>query len=382
MAQHSKAPISSAARIIQCNGSVPLEALNPETEQSEDARNGDAAHWIAATLLSDLKKFRQSRLFRPGTAAPNGVVIDDEMIEAADIFTSYVHDLVGSDALEAMHVEETIYAPAIHSECWGTPDVWWASVGAAGAIVHIPDFKYGHRFVDAFENWQCIGYGAAVLSRPEFSGIDRNQIQMNFHIIQPRNYHAAGPIRTWTTTAATLIPYWEQLTLAYAAAFSQSPLCMTGDECRDCRGRHYCPALAKAADNAMDFAGQSTPLNLTTEALAVELRMIHAAKKRLDARATGLEEQALSILRSGQRVPGFMLGQGQAREQWTVDADTVAAMADGFGIDVRKPPSVITPAQARKAGLDVEVVKAISTRPAGALKLEPVTDEKLRKVFG
>jgi hypothetical protein len=130
----------------------------------------------------------------------------------------------------------------------------------------------------------------------------------------------------------------------------------------------------------MDFATVVTPVELSTAALGTELTMIHRAQELLEARATGLEEQALSLLRSGKRVPGYIIGQGQAREKWTPDLETVFATGDALGIELRKP-TAITPAQARKAGIPTEVVDALSDRPAGAIKLQQVTDDNLARIF-
>jgi hypothetical protein len=88
----------------------------------------------------------------------------------------------------------------------------------------------------------------------------------------------------------------------------------------------------------------------------------------------------LSTIRAGRRVPGFGLVSGQAREQWTKDAAEVIALGEAFGVNLRKN-ALITPKQARDAGVDAETVKAYSTRPAGALKLEQIDDATLRRTF-
>jgi hypothetical protein len=286
---------------------------------------------------------------------------------------------IGADALDRLHIEEVVSAPAIHAECWGKPDVWWAAIGT-GAMIYLRDFKFGHRRVEAFENWQLIAYMAGILSRPEFNHIPRHLIECHFGIVQPRNYSLPGPIREWVITADKLAPLWDRLSQAYNLAFSINPVCHPGPWCQDCRGRHACDTLSVAASAAMDFATVVTPVELSTAALGTELTMIHRAQELLEARATGLEEQALSLLRSGKRVPGYIIGQGQAREKWTPDLETVFATGDALGIELRKP-TAITPAQARKAGIPTEVVDALSDRPAGAIKLQQVTDDNLARIF-
>lgn len=379
MSEHSKAPPSSAPRFVHCNASVALEARYPEQDRSQEALEGDASHWAASATLQSMRQFGQAVPHKAATVAPNGVALTEEMIEAADMFTDYVLEQAGSDALDKLHIEERVFAPAIHAECWGSPDAWFASIGT-GAIIHLIDYKYGHRRVEAFENWQLIAYMAGILSRPEFNHVPRHLIECHFAIVQPRNYALPGPIREWVVTADKLAPMWDRLGQAYGLAFSANPICHPGPWCQDCRGRHACDTLSVAASAAMDFASVVTPVDMNETALGTELTMIHRAQQLLEARATGLEEQALALLRHGKRVPGYILGQGQAREKWTPELETVFATGDALGIELRKP-TAITPSQARKAGIPKEVVDALSDRPAGAVKLEQVTDDKLKRIF-
>lgn len=74
---------------------------------------------------------------------------------------------------------------------------------------------------------------------------------------------------------------------------------------------------------------------------------------------------------------GWMLEQGFGREAWTVTPEEVFALGDMMGVDLRKKPEAITPAQARKLGLDEDVSKAYSKRPPGEVKLVPATIDKL-----
>jgi len=381
MAQHSKRPPSSAARLVACNGSGALESLNPEEQQTEEAREGDASHYVASATLKSMKEHGQARTIAAGEVAPNGIILTDEMCEAAEGFIEHIIDRIGTDAVDRMHVEETVAAPAIHPECYGTPDVWWAAIRPnVGAYIDIQDYKYGHRRVEAFENWQLIAYSGGILSRPEFANIPRASIELRLSIYQPRNYTIPGPVREWVVTADKLIPYWTTLSAAYAASFGANPVCHVNGECQDCKGRHACDTLSQATYAAMDFASAMTPVVLPDDALGTELSMIRKAQKALDARATGLEEQALSTIRAGRRVPGFGLVSGQAREQWTKDATEVFALGEAFGVDLRNQKP-ITPEQARKAGVDAETIKAYSARPQGALKLSQIDDATLRRTF-
>lgn len=377
---------SAASRWVHCSAAPALEASAPPTQESEDSRQGDAAHYCAATVLRALtmsagQGVRMSELYpAEGSFAPNGVIISDEILDSAAVYVEDVIRTCGSDALDRLHVEETLPAGPLGPDDWGTPDVWWMARGANGAYIHLYDFKHGHRFVDAFENWQMLNYLCLILALPEFYGIDRASIEVVFTVVQPRNYHPSGPIRRWSFKASDVEDYFRNLLSAINEA-TIGPIARPNPECRDCLGRWRCEALHKAADSAIDQAGFAVPFDLDDTALGLELKMLKHGAALLDARITGLEEQVLSGIRAGRRIPWFRVSHPPGRERWTVDAATVIEMASAFGVDVSKP-GVMTPKQARDAGMDADTVKALSDRPTGSAKLEIEDDKTARKVFG
>jgi hypothetical protein len=375
---HAPLPPSSAARWgDQCPGSATLERADANVTD-EDAAEGHAAHWVAAEGLA-------TRSVRVGTPAPNGVIVDDEMLEAAEMYVDDVNDQhKPSVALmnTLWHVEERVNCSRIHADNWGTPDLWsFTPNDGLGGLLLVYDFKYGHRFVDAFMNWQMIDYVAGIVERPEFIGLDHREITVIMNVVQPRNYHPVGPIRRWSVKLNELHKYFEHLQMSAAEATSENPPTRVGPECRDCKGRHACEALHLAADSVADIAGGVAQINLPPDALGVELRMLKRAQTLLDARVTGLEMQALNEIRSGKTVPFFMLEQPQGREHWTKPPEEIAALGAAMGVELLKPNVLITPAQARKAGLDETIVAGFSERPRGALKLVPANTTQTRKVF-
>ena len=376
MATHRPLPPSSAPRWAgQCPGSVAVEAAHPEAGKSAEALEGDAAHEVLATVL------RGGSAPSVGSVASNGVVIDDEIIESVEVFTDDVLETHGSDALGKLHVEEYVDCATIHPDNGGTPDVWWSAAGMNGGYLFIADYKHGHRFVDAFENWQLIDYAAGLLATvPKLQKLPLESIQVIFTIGQPRSFHPLGPIRRWTTTAAALQPYFATLRAMAAEAMSPSPRTIVGPECRDCTGRHACQSLQNAADNVADIAGGVVTFELPPVALGVELRMLDRAEKLLAARLTGLREQALALRRKGVAIPFYELKQGEGRERWTVPVEEVQALGTLVGHDLTKPKP-LTPSQVRKLGVDADVVALYSERPKGELKLVQVTDSTARKVF-
>lgn len=379
MAINDHAPLAPSSAHIWappdgCRASVALQAAFPDPEDSPEAREGTAAHWFVAELL---------RGNDPpiGAVAPNGHPIDAEMVDGAQALLIDIRDTLKAAQHRTLRVEEKVYATSIHeSACFGTPDVYLMD-GPALAL-HLWDFKYGHRFVDACENWQLLAYAAGIL---DSEGIPHEQWHswlITMTIAQPRNYHPVGPLREWYISGGRLLQdYVPKLRAAAYQAMAPGAEYRTGPHCRDCSGRHACPALQRAGALAMDVSLQAQPVVLPPHAVGLELRQIGDAIKRLEARKTGLEEQALGLIRGGTPVPFFTAQHATGNERWVQPVAEVFALGDMFGADLRKPQEPVTPHQARKAGVPDEIVKAYATRPQGALRLTRVDDDAARLAF-
>jgi hypothetical protein len=369
MSAHAILAPSSAAIRVACSGSRAMEAANPETEESLASREGTAAHWAAAELLF-------GRLVDVGLIAPNGVMLTDEMIEAAEL---YANDVLAETA-ENLVIERPVSCASIHAESWGTPDAWAAFNGGRRLVIW--DFKFGHRYVEVFENWQLIEYAAGILDLHlgAMPGIDDQYISVEFRIIQPRCFVGGAPIRSWQVKASDLRGYFNILRDREAAAMLPDAPCTVNRHCIDCRGRALCRAAQSAGYDGMAIAASSVPFDLPAPALGAELRLIDRAIMHLEARRTGLAEQALTLIKRGGSVPFFKAEAGQGRQQWSRPDTEIIALGDMMGVMLSRP-KLITPKQAEKAGLDASLVKAYSESPRGEVKLIPDDGSTARKVF-
>lgn len=365
---------SQAPRWANCAGSFALEALYPEDEDGPAAREGTAAHFYVTEYLL-------GRAHPIGTLAPNGHPIDADMVEHGQIYIDDVKaELPKFETTALFRVETKVFAHRlIHPENEGTPDTFAISVAQKRLILW--DYKYGHKYVDAFRNWQLIDYVAGIFESLDLTREDVADMRISLRVVQPRNYHPDGVIRTWETTGAQIWPLIEWLaTRAHEAKKPAAPT-QTGPWCRDCDGRHACAAFMNVAHRAMDVAGETIPVELPASALGIELRRIDDAIKRLEARRDGLQEQALSMIRRGSNVPLWTMGFVQSRERWKVPLAEVVLMGDMMGVNLRKDDA-LTPAQARKAGIDATVIAVYSEKPTGAAKLIPSDATAAEKAFG
>lgn len=375
---HSPLAPSSADRWVFCPASVRLAVAFPALEEDPSAAEGTASHWAGYSML-------KTHTPQPGETCPeNGVQLTEEMLEGALVYNNAVFAIANQcGGLTAARLEERVHMPSLHPEMFGTPDcVIW---DAANRILHIIDYKYGHRFVDAFECWQLAAYARGKLDELQLD--DESNVTIAFTIVQPRSFGRGGPVRQWATTAAHLASrMWPMLKAAAAEAMtSTNPTFAVGSHCRDCPSRRACPTLARNSQAVMDLANHAMPIELSASELGIELAYLRRADGLLTARLKALEQQAEVSIRNGVGVPGFALEAGRGRTAWTVDAAEVQSLGDMCGVNLIKPPVPVTPNQAKelliKKGLDGSVIAAYSQPTPGALTLVDAEDTIAHRVF-
>jgi len=338
----------------------------PEREDSDAAMEGTAAHWVFEQMLTA----KRIDAVKAGAVAPNGVEVTEEMLDGAEMFC----DCVGME--HHGHVERRVsMAKSVHPDNWGTPDFY----GLRNGVLRIVDYKFGHRYVDEFENWQLIDYVAGAMEhldiRPE------HETQVEITIAQPRFFGLAAPVRTWSTSVRELLPFIERLRQAAHAASQPDAPCITGPACLHCSARHVCPALQKAGGISLEVTDQSLPLDMHgPEVFARELTTLTRAAEILQSRITGITEALIHACRGGAALPGWSIEQAQGRQKWMRPVPEIVALGQLYGLDLSKT-DVITPKQAAKKGVPAEVVAAMSEAPLGEWKLVKVDTRAARRAF-
>lgn len=369
MTQHSFLPPSGASAWSRCAMWPTMNAKFPQGD-TEESLEGTAAHWVLSEMLG-------LRLYPEGHLAPNGVMVTGEMHDGAEM----VLDTLVTRRITigpGIHVEQTVKAPSIHPDCFGTPDIWKYDVGSCH--LEIVDYKYGHGFVDEYFNAQGLLYMLGILEELKDQIINPMLVTVSFTIVQPRCFYRGAPVRTHNYTVSEAAEHLLKLQRAAQAAMSPFPLATTNEECGHCPGRHACDPLQEAAYEAAQYASDRLPHDLSPEAASLELRMLQTRYKLLGARITGLEELTLGNIRAGKRVPHHRIEHGKGRAKWNVSPEQVITMGRLLGKDLSKP-EVITPAQAKKLGVDEAVINHYSQNTSGAAKLVPENNEQIVRVF-
>jgi hypothetical protein len=367
MTGHSIFPPSSMHCLVKCPGSFRLSKLYPEREDSPAAREGTAWAETCANLA-------RGTPVRVGTLATNGVAITDEMIEGAELYA----DTVPFDFLPRAHIEERVDIPAIHPKCFGTPDLWYADENE----IYVKDGKWGHVFVDEYENHQLMAYASGIINH---LGEKYKSARVSMTIVQPRCYSSKEIVRTWSCMASDLYGKINQMRIAAANAESDNTQCNTGAHCHHCSAKRGCLSFQRSIGKIFDFTGAPVPFEIPIDVKGAYLRTIQHAEILLKDMKAALAEEIENSIRNGTPVSGYELEPTKNRVIWTKSFLETTALGDLLDVNMRKD-SLMTPLQAKaalkKKGIDESVISDYCESVPGALKLTTTDSNKTRRIFG
>lgn len=314
-------------KVVNCPGYKPLvDAGHAIYDDDRAARDeGILAAKIAETVLN-------------GGTYPDD--INDEMYSAVKTYADYVqtiHEPVKGYLL----VESQL--PNMPLGIVARPDALYFN--RVDNTLHVFEFKYGHGFVDAFENWQLIGGAACSL----YYTLCNDSTVIHMHIVQPRCFVAGGPIRRWVVTRAELQPYIDRIKSAVDLYHSDRvKTCIVGSHCYKCPVAHVCKSIAVASTYAVYDAYTTEQIEqLTDTQLALVLTQLETAQTVLKNRIDALKLDAEYRIKNGKRVPGYHIESGYGHAKWKYDDPTILNMGALIGADFSKP-GVKTPAQCKK----------------------------------
>jgi len=307
----------------------------------------------------------------------------DDMLDGAEMWKDAIDSLgLNLDIIE-YGFETQLDIKIAHPLCFGTPDFWAYDIQQNR--IYIADYKYGHRHVNEYGNYQMLEYAMGVWDlvrvRALASGHKFADVSVSMTIVQPRSFHKSGPVRTWLIAGAEFTEWVGKIIDGEKAAMEPNAYCVTGSECRDCSARHACSALQQVAQIEVEMSSVNAPFDMPEHAQGYELQTLRHAISVMEARASGLENEILAKVKRGVSIRGWRAEQGQGRERWKVPVEEVIALGEMMGIDVEKK-SAITPKQAIKKGLLPGVVAEYAETPVGEIKLVEDTLEKARLIFG
>lgn len=365
---HAKLAPSAAHRWINCPGSIRLSEGMPEQAASTFAAEGTAAHELAAHCLEkgfDADRFLGSVIDitanGPGAMFGNRGLTDpltrfevtDEMAEGVQEYIDHVRSLFMSDGERREGVEVDIEhrfdLTHVHHDMFGTGDA--VVYDPAGKHLHVVDLKYGRGIaVEAEHNVQLLTYGVGALKRYHNREVER----VTLTIVQPRAHHAAGSIRSWTTSVDDLRMFALELKGAAKACEEADAPLAAGAWCKFCPAAAVCPemrqkslALAQAEFADSGSISVPEPETLSSEQLGSILREVNI----IEDWCRRVMEHAHAEATAGRMPDGFKLVDKRASRKWkdeALAAQSIPLLTGIGGADLYSEPKLKSVAQMEK----------------------------------
>lgn len=376
---HSILPPSSAHIWGSSNGctgwvkmmeSIPPEERDIKTEKSIE---GDQAHDLGAAMIDSSA--------RGALDYPPKSGYDSEMYQACELYANDVRGVMRDTRIFGapyLGIEKKLDIWAIYKNSFGTPDAFIYDYTSDN--LYVWDFKYGHAYVEEFENWQCMCYAAGIISLLVTEGLDDKNLKIHIRIVQPRAYGGGGPIREWCLSAIELKHYVKILADNAQKALSSEALNRTGPHCRYCEARKFCPDALNTGVVLYENVSTPSPQNMSLKSMGVQYSILKRAKEQIDALESGYKEQIIYLLKSGKSIPGYNLTPALGRMRWNRPEEEIISMGDMMGVDLRNIKA-LTPNQAREKNINEELIKSFSERPNNGYKLEKDDTKMANRIF-
>jgi hypothetical protein len=365
MSAHAMLSPSKRSRWALCPGSIREEAKYPDTGSGPAAIDGTHSH----TLLETCIKFDATAHFYIGqlmTDHEGTFVVDADRADRVQIALDYIDKRVLEEStpfLIPKVISETRVDPAHllgRDDLSGTVDVQLEGYETLELI----DYKDGMGIVSAEGNLQLEQYAYGVLAGyklPVNGAYPFSTIRMT--IIQPKLALRGMPAITSHDVSVhdLLANMGTIITQAAATDAPDAPLVPGESQCKFCRAKGSCAALASnvmkevgimfqpVVTQTLDVAQQSADKDPSTMDDA-QIAQIMEAAPLMRQLLEGVEKEALRRMEAGQVIPGLKLVNGRGSRTWALPEDQMAEKLIKMGIPKSAvyETKLVTPAKAEK----------------------------------
>lgn len=312
MSDHALLSPSAAHRWMNCTPAPRLEATLPD-RTSAYAEEGTLAHSVCEiTAKKKFKKVKAAECTRTIKRLKKKELWDDEMLHTAETYVEHLSERAMQFEHEPyiafeVKVDISEYVPESFGRC--------DCVMFGGDTLVIRDYKHGKGVpVSAEKNPQMMLYalGALKLYRPLFGEAIK---KVDIGIDQPR----INSYDVWLCSTEELLAWGESVKPTAQKAFMGLGEYKAGDWCQFCRANGCCKAQAALQTSAFDdFKDVATgalpdPALLTPEALGHVLNL----GKTLVEWYNAAKKNALDLILSGTKVPGWKAVEGRSTRVWS-----------------------------------------------------------------
>jgi hypothetical protein len=342
-----------------CPGSIREEAKYPEQDSGPAAKDGTHSH----TLLEHCIKQFVDPLSMVGqlmTDHEGSFHVDKDRAERVKVAFDYVHQIKN---LGLQVISETRVDPAHllgRDDLSGTVDL--QIVG--DETLELIDYKDGMGIVSAEGNLQLEQYAYGVLAGyklPVNGDYPFKTVRMT--IIQPKlALRGMAPITSHDVSVHDLLANMGTIiTQAAATDKPDAPLVPGESQCKFCRAKGSCSALASSVmkevgimfqpvvTQTLDVAQQSADKDPSTMD-DTQIAQIMEAAPLMRQLLEGVEAEALRRLQAGQTIPGIKLVNGRGSRAWALPEAEIAEKLVKMGIPKTAiyETKLVSPAKAEK----------------------------------
>ncbi|XYR83629.1 hypothetical protein GECART_450 [Achromobacter phage vB_AdeS_ART] len=363
-----------------------MAKLAPKQQSSLFAMQGTAAHDLAEKcLVGNLKSaasykgayamvmengavshFRPNKDVKPD--APNVFLIDDNMIEAVDVYLELIHELRKEHPDAEELIEARLDLSFIRPNMFGTGD--YILSDWTERVLYVVDYKHGQGVpVEVEDNSQLKYYGVGAVHR--VGGYD-DYDRIVLIVVQPRCPHEDGPVRRWETTPNALRLYERRLAEGVDRASEEDAILQAGDHCKFCPGAGtICPEFDNAVQRAAgaDFSMEPIDSPLVpagAEAPELPMPLTPAEFQRtlkwvpiIDTWVKKVKAHAEHLVLTGQmQIPGQKVVAKKTNRKWSdfmTEEELIEEILKGDPEikreDLFEPPKMKGPAKVKVDGL-------------------------------
>ena len=300
---HAKLSASGAHRWLNCPGSIALESIFGDAEEtSVFAAEGTLAHEVGEFKLQ--KEFKKGIGPKRYKAKMEEFAKHELWQKEMDGYTEQYKDYIVSIANNCksapfIDIEQKVDFSKWVPEAFGTADC----ILISGGELHVIDLKYGKGVaVSPVDNPQLKLYGLGAYS---LYSMFYDVQEIILHIVQPR----INNIESWSIAVNDLLKWAEEIKPIALDAFNGSDKFKAGSHCKFCKARHRCKTRS---DSYTSIEVKEKNL-LSNEEIGIILQKAEDIVNWYN----DLKDYALKEVLNGKPVIGWKAVNGRSTRKWT-----------------------------------------------------------------